>query len=276
MEHLAFYPLALLSVTERRPCFSPEEEEEEETPESATDPDPAEEEEGDPDPSESPEDEPDEPEDDTPAGKKFAKMRADKKAMEAKLEAEREARIRAEARAEALAEARGQKQEEPAPEEEIDIHPDDVAAVDKAVRKVTGMSLKQLGDMSKQLADLPARQQKMVNDQIIRDAEASLKAKYKDSVPFDLNKAIKYAQENGLAAAGAPVEALPRILEIAHKEMNEAAFDEWRYEQRKKGKKPAPKINDNGTGKKEVREDNPKDTAGYRKLAKSLVGASEE
>lgn len=220
------------------------------------------------DSSESQTDDADASEDDsTPAGKKFAKMRADKKELQSQIETERMARIRAEARAEAIAEerARNGKQEEPAKKPES-IHPDDLSVIRRGLREL-GID----PDGLKDLQSLPKATQQMVAEQQIDRAASTLKDKYADSVPFDKSKAIKYAVENklGLAMPNAPFE---KILEIAHKEMNEEALADWRYEQRTKGKKAAPKISDNGTGKKEVREEKPHDSAGYRRLANQIVG----
>lgn len=257
------FPFTLLSQSTHPPVLNElKGNEEEEDPPPAKEEDP-------PENLDSQEDDPDAPDADTPAGKKFAQMRKDLKESKGREAVAEAARLKAEAKAEAIAEykaAAGKEETVKPKEEEVDIHPDDLKTVQNALRKM-GIDPNSLKD----LQSLPKATQQMVAENQIDRASSILEKKYADSVPFDRSKAIKFAVENklGLAMPNAPFE---KILEIAHKEMNEDALADWRYDQRKKGKKDSPKISDNGTGKKEVREEKPNDTAGFRRLAKQIVG----
>lgn len=208
---------------------------------------------------------------DTPAGKKFAAMRTARVVAEAKAQQEREARLIAEAKVEAYAQAlaiKGSTTQEKQ-EEEIEVNPQDEEVVLKVLRK-QGIDISSL----KELKKLPQQTQQMVFEQNMERAIGNLTAKYKDSVPFNRDKVIEYVKENKLLASyNAPLE---RVFEIAHKEMNEDAIAEFKYQQRVKTKKIVPKISNTGTGEKKVVETKPGSNSDYRKLAMELAGANDE
>ena len=227
-------------------------------------PPPTKEEEPDPEAPESQEEELDEPEPETPAGKKFSAMRKAKKEAEASAQKEREARLIAEAKAQAFEEAMARIDQGKKPEKkDVTTNPEDDEYVDAILRK-KGYDPEENKKLRQEL-------QQIKFGQDLEIAITNLSSKYKDSVPFNRAKVIQYVQENKLLAhLNAPLE---RVLDIAHKEMNEDALADWRYKQRKKGQKDAPEILDKGTGKKEVRTDKPSTAAEYRKLAFEITGA---
>lgn len=213
----------------------------------------------------------------TPAGKKFAQLRREKKEAEEQARLDREARIKAEAERDgyekAMKEAgmRGEKREEPVEEDVGDIHPDDEKAVLRVLKKqgVDINALKAAGA----LPELTQRIQKQEATQKIQNACTALEKKYANSVPFNAAEVVKYAAEQGFALdmQGASFE---RILERAHKEMNEQKFQDWAYAQRSK-KKDSPKIENNGTGKKAPREEEaPKNPRDFRAKAFELAGVN--
>lgn len=218
-------------------------------------------------------DESDEVTDETPAGKAFAKERAKRKAAQKAAREAEEARIRAEAKAEATEELLakfGGKGKPEDTEEADDAEAGDILPEDE---KVIETYLRKKGIDPAALKDLPQRVQRQTMEAQIDKVCTTLEKKYAGSVPFNREKVLKYAVDNGFAAA-MPNAPLDRVLELAHKEMNEDAFLDWRTEVRKK-KKDAPTPSGNGTGKKKIVEDQPADVAGFRARARSRVGSDD-
>lgn len=208
----------------------------------------------------------------TPSGKKFAQMRADKKAAEEKAAtAERErdlAKAREDALKEALSKAEaarkdGGKKEIPKPP--VATAPEDEEYVAELLRK-RGLDDETIAAL-KLAKDLPKQTQALVQQQLVDRACAALEKRWKDSVPFDRDAVIEYATKNNV-----PGNTVEEILDLAHQRLNEEKILDFKIEQRKKQVK-SPKIESSGTGKKEIRQDKPTSTAGFRKMAHDMVGS---
>lgn len=187
----------------------------------------------------------DEPAADTPAGKKWAQLRADKKAAEDAAKAEREARIRAEAKAEAfdefkasLAPQKPQKSGGQADTElsDIKINPDD----EKIVATIFQREMKKLGldQIPEVVTKLQEQTQSVQANSTLAQAKAELEAEFAGTVPFDYAEALKFAKERGY---GMTFTNAKEALRVAHKEMNEAKFIEF-WQGGSKPKKVVPKM----------------------------------
>jgi hypothetical protein len=217
-------------------------------------------------------DESEEETDETPAGKAFAKQRAALKAAKAAAKTADEKRIRAEAKAEATEELLA-KYGKGKPEETVEEEVDATADINPEDEKVIETYLKKKGIDPNALKNLPQSVQRDQMERQIDKVCTTLEKKYAGSVPFDREKVLKYAVDNGFAAA-MPNAPLEKVLELAHKDLNEDALMDWKMEARKK-KKDAPTPSGSGTGKKKIVEDQPENAAGFRSRARSRVGSDD-
>lgn len=187
----------------------------------------------------------DEPAADTPAGKKFAALRAEKKAAEDAAKAEREARLVAEAKAEAFEEFKaslaqapksGGKAETPPEDDDIQINPSD----EKLVATIFAREMKKLGldQIPGVVTKLQEQTQTVQANTTLAAAKAELEAEFAGSVPFNFEEALKFAREKGY---GMTFTNAKEALRIAHKEMNEPKFIEF-YQGGAKPKKVVPKM----------------------------------
>lgn len=194
---------------------------------------------------------PDELDPNTPAGKKFKELREANKAKEDELRAEREARIRAEAKAEAFedfknsfgADAARRKTDnkqdiKPSNDDtdDIQVNPED----EKYVGKILQTQLARMGlDKVPEVVEALAKNTQSIQATTALDrAKQELTDEFKGTVPFDYNKALQFAKDNGYGMVASTVKD---ALRMAHKEMNEQAFIEY-YRKGDEPQKKAPKM----------------------------------
>lgn len=166
-----------------------------------------------------------EPDASTPAGKKWAQLREEKKAAQEALRQEREARIAAEAKASAFEEFKAQfapptkKVEQPIEGDEIQVNPEDA----KVVSTVMMRELKRMGldKVPEVLTQLQQNTQTIQATSALERARQELEAEFAGSVPFNYQETLKYAQERGY---GLTFTNAKDALRMAHKEKNEEAF----------------------------------------------------
>lgn len=185
-----------------------------------------------------------EPAADTPAGKKWAKLREERAAAENLAREEREKRIAAEARAGAIEEfkqmlqnspnqpAKPGKKDKPSDDDEPVVVAEEDEKVINAVLKKAGLSgLPEALEAIKQ----STQQSQILN--AVDKAKAELTAEFAGSVPFDYDKALQYAKEKGFGMVASTVKD---ALRMAHKEMNEQNFiNFWKGGPTKKKTAPA-------------------------------------
>lgn len=189
----------------------------------------------------------DEPDPTTPAGKKWAELRAAKKAAEDAAQKERDARIAAEARAQAFDEFKQSFQQQPKPaqksggngdvdEEEIEINPSD----EKIVTAIFQREMKKRGldQIPEVVTKLQEQTQGVQVNATLDQARRELESEFQGSVPFNFEEALKFARERGY---GMTFSSAKEALRIAHKEMNEKSFIEF-YQGGIKPKKQVPKM----------------------------------
>lgn len=189
----------------------------------------------------------DDPDPNTPAGKKWAKLREEKRLAEEAARTERENRIKAEAKAEAFEEFKNSFQQQPkkpaqksgggeSPEEQIQINPDD----EKIVATIFQREMKKLGldQIPEVVTKLQEQTQGVQANATLDQARRELEAEFSGSVPFNYEEAIKYARERGY---GMTFQNAKEALRIAHKEMNEKSFIEF-YQGGAQPKKKVPKM----------------------------------
>lgn len=183
----------------------------------------------------------DEPDADSPAGKKWAKLREEKRAAEEAVKQEREARIKAEAKAEAFEEFKAslgtnaKKEAPPAEEDDTEVNPQDEAYVNKILTKqLAKAGLDKIPEVVNALRQSAERSQA---ETALERAKRDLETEFKDSVPFDFDAALSFAKEKGY---GMIATTAREALRMAHKEMNEELFiDHYRGGSKKK---VAPKM----------------------------------
>lgn len=191
----------------------------------------------------------DEPNPNTPAGKKWAALKQEKKEALEKARIAEEARIRAEARAEAMEEFKNslsgkkpeQEQIEEAPDDDDkDVNPED----EKIINKVLAKQMKRMGlDTIPEVVNaLKENTEQMQASVQFEKAKTELSEEFANTVPFDYQAALEYAKEKGF---GLYASTAKDALRMAHKEMNEEAFIEhWRGG--KSPKKVVPKMGHSG------------------------------
>lgn len=208
-------------------------------------------------------DDPDAPPADTPEGKKWKQLREDKKAALVAAEKAKEEAIRADERAKTaedlLAKVQGKSTEEEVKEEEPEVVVPEGTNKEDAeyVNKLVGAALQNAGvdgkEIKQALDDIAKGQQQLQADRIFDEARQTLEKEFEGSVPFDYEAALTYAKENNLGIVGST--AL-QALRIAHKEMNEEKFDEWKAAGRKPGKSAPSLESSEGPAKTGAAEEN--------------------
>lgn len=228
----------------------------------------------------------DEPVPDSPAGKKWAKLREEKKAAEELAQQEREQRIAAEARAKAFddwkAQFDGTKKKPKSggnngnaddDEQPVQINPDD----EKIVATIFQREMKKLGldQIPEVVTKLQEQTQSVQATNALERAKQELTAEFSESVPFNYEEALKFAKERGY---GMTFTNVKEALRVAHKEMNEKAFIEH-WQGGAQPKKKVPKMAASGRSADDVIEipddDQPLDPKNINSLEDARRAAKE-